>query len=281
MSNTIARRLQQRVLDGLPLDGLQVIDAHTHLGPYSRFFIPDHGVEEVVRVMDRVGVATNLVSTHLGIELDATAGNDDTAAAVDASRGRLHGLMVLNPHQNPTEEIARRRGDPRFVGIKLHPDLHQYPITGPRYGPAWEYAAEYRLPVLVHSWSGSAHDDPSLIAQVADRYPRVPILLGHSGTIRAHFDQVTALAQERANLYLELCGTFMTSWWVRRFVDAVGADRVIFGSDQPFIDVRYSLGRVLFAGLDDHEITMVLGGSIRALLPHVEWDTAGRSARPA
>jgi len=32
-------------------------------------------------------------------------------------------------------------------------------------------------------------------------------------------------------------------------VRALGADRVIFSSDIPFIDLRYSLGRVLFAGL--------------------------------
>jgi predicted TIM-barrel fold metal-dependent hydrolase len=49
-------------------------------------------------------------------------------------------------------------------------------------------------------------------------------------------------------------------------VREVGADRVIFSSDIPFIDLRYGLGRVLFAPLTPEERALVLGGNIRRLL---------------
>jgi len=41
---------------------------------------------------------------------------------------------------------------------------------------------------------------------------------------------------------------------------------VIFSSDIPFIDLRYSLGRVLNAGLTPAEQALVLGGNIRRLV---------------
>ena len=49
-------------------------------------------------------------------------------------------------------------------------------------------------------------------------------------------------------------------------VREAGAERVIFSSDIPFIDLRYCLGRVLFAGLNPAEQALVLGGNIRRLL---------------
>ena len=58
----------------------------------------------------------------------------------------------------------------------------------------------------------------------------------------------------------------MTGHWVRRLVDALGPERVLYGSDAPFIDLRYGLGRVLGAGLRQPDLGLVLGGNARALL---------------
>lgn len=49
-------------------------------------------------------------------------------------------------------------------------------------------------------------------------------------------------------------------------VTALGADRVLYGSDFPFIDLRYSIGRVVFAELELEDRLAVLGGSMRRLL---------------
>jgi predicted TIM-barrel fold metal-dependent hydrolase len=156
--------------------------------------------------------------------------------------------------------------DPRFVGVKLHPDLHDYPVTGPRYRPVWEAAASLGCPVLVHSWAGSELDDLPAFASVAERYPDATIVLGHSGAKRSHFDATAELGVRYPSLVLEVCGSFMTGDWIRRLVETVGAHRVLFGSDFPFIDLRYSLGRVLFAGLADDDLVQVLSGSMDRLI---------------
>ena len=74
------------------------------------------------------------------------------------------------------------------------------------------------------------------------------------------------MAQQHASLYLELCGSFTTGHWIKQMVAAVGADRVIYGSDFPFIDLRYALGRVVFAQLAPDALALLLGGNARRLL---------------
>ena len=115
-----------------------------------------------------------------------------------------------------------------FVGLKFHPTVDHFPADSPKMDPYLELADRAGVPVAIHSAPGDA--DPDHIRRLADRFPRVPILFYHSylgpeeGRRRA-----VAHARERSNLYLE------PSWCradqVLRFVEAVGPDKVIFGSD--------------------------------------------------
>ncbi|MEV6964316.1 amidohydrolase family protein [Hamadaea sp. NPDC051192] len=256
-SAVFARRAQRQ---------FTIVDAHAHAGPYSLFFIPDSGPDAMVRVMDRCGVSRALFSSHLAIQLDASAGNDVTAAAVSAHPGRLSGYLVINPWQDPRAEAERYADDPRFAGIKLHPSLHHYALTGPRYAAAFEYAELTGCPVLTHTYAGSEWDDLSVVAAVAERYPSVTILAGHSGITPTGFDSAIAVARRMPNVVLEVCGSFMRGEDIIRMVGELGADRVVFGSDFPFIDLRMSLGRVIFAQLSDEERAAVLGGTMLSLL---------------
>lgn len=249
-----------------PQGGVAVIDAHAHLGPYSLFFIPDSSAESMVRVMDRCGVDRTILSSHQAIQHDARAGNHMTAEAVARFPDRLAGYLVVNPWQDPVAELEHWAGDERFVGIKVHPSLHDYRITAPRYRPVWEFAADAGIPVLTHTTTHHHCDDPKLLAEVAEQNPDVPFLAGHTGLTRDGFDDAIAIAQRLPNVLLELCGSFMHGDEITRAVAAIGSRQVVFGSDFPFIDQRMSLGRVLFAELDEADRAAVLGGTMAGLL---------------
>jgi hypothetical protein len=258
-----------------PQTAFRIIDAHAHAGPYSLFFIPRSSSTEMVAVMDRCGVETAILSANLAIQLDARAGNDQTAGIVSAHPSRLLGYFVVNPWQDPEGEIARRCDDKRFVGIKIHPDLHHYPMTGKRYDPVWEFAERTGRPVLTHTWLGSEFDDLSHVADVAERHPLAHILAGHAGVRREGIDTAIALARRHPRTYLEVCGSRWHGELIARMVGEVGAEQVIYGSDFPFIDMRMSLGRLVFAPLSDAAAAMVLGGNIARLVPQL----AGRTEK--
>jgi predicted TIM-barrel fold metal-dependent hydrolase len=248
--------------------GIDIIDAHGHLGPYRNFDIPDSGSDGLLRVMDRCGIAITCISAHMALGPDWIAGNRLTAAAAAAHPERLIGQAVASPHEPELipAELARAFDDLGLRALKLHPDLASYPITGEGYKPAWQFAAERRCLVLVHTFHGSRFCDPPAFGDLARRYPQVPILLVHSGAQPAAFPGAMAVARDYPNVYLDLSGSFMTGWWITRLVRELGAERVIFSSDIPFIDLRYGLGRVLFAELTPAEKALVLGGNIRRLL---------------
>ncbi|OUC95639.1 amidohydrolase family protein [Streptosporangium minutum] len=259
-----------------PQHSLRIVDAHAHAGPYSLFFIPEAGPAAMVRVMDRCGVSHAVLSSHLAIQLDAAAGNAATAEVVGHAPGRFTGYLTVNPWQDPVGEIEKWGADPRFGGVKLHPDLHVYPLTGPRYAPVWEFAQRTGCPVLTHTYDGSPYNDLPMVEEMAVRYPGAVILAGHAGATPLGFDAAIGVAQRRPGVVLEVCGSYNTGADLARMVREVGPRQVVFGSDFPFIDLRMSLGRVLFSDLSDDARAAVLGGTMTDLL---QWRDNARRAR--
>ncbi len=139
----------------------------------------------------------------------------------------LRQLVWVVPGRTPVAEV-RRRLAAGHLGLKLHPAFDRYRADDRRLDPYLRVAETARVPVAIHSGPGNA--DPDRIRRLADRFPSVPVLLYHTylglppGRRRA-----ARHAQHQPNLYLE------TSWCgsdeVLRLVDAVGPDRVLFGSD--------------------------------------------------
>jgi predicted TIM-barrel fold metal-dependent hydrolase len=247
---------------------VEIIDAHGHVGPYRNFYIPDPGADGIVAVMDRCGITLSCLSSNMAIGPDWITGNRLTAEAVAAHPDRLIGHAVANPQEPELirDELTHAFDELGMRAVKLHPDLHGHPIGGPGYEPAWEFAAERDCPVFSHTFHGSRFNDPQAFGPLAERYPDIPIILLHSGSRTEAFGGAIALAKQHANLYLDLSGSFSTGRWIEHLVREAGADRVIWSSDIPFIDLRYSLGRVAFARLTRDEQALILGGNIRRLL---------------
>ncbi|MGW7685144.1 amidohydrolase family protein [Kribbella sp. NPDC054772] len=243
----------------------RIVDVHAHLGPYSLFYIPEPDAATMVAVMDRTGAEVTVLAANRAIQQDAHLGNSQSLAAVDAHPGRIAAYAVINPWQDPERELDRLATDERFVGIKVHPSLHRYPVTGARYAAVWEFAASTGCPVLSHSEHHSPYDSPVLFETVAERFPGAQVILGHAGITPAGVDEAIAAASRYGSLWLEVCGSQMTGPLIRSMVDQVGSNRVLFGSDFPFIDQRMSLGRVVCAPLTESQRQDVLSGNARKL----------------
>ena len=234
-----------------------VIDCHAHYGPYQGIYFPKVTPEAMVDTMDRCGVRLVISSGHMAL-VDAERGNQELAAVIARFPRRFRGYLGLNP--NYPEQLKRQlelldRLD-GFVGFKFLSDYHKYPITGDNYRPALELAEERRLPILMHTWGGSAYDSPQLVAELAQRHPTVPLLMGHSG----HGDWRGAIktAQEHPNVYLELCAAYAVRGVIDAFVAEVGSERILFGTDLPWFDPHYGIGCILMARISDEDRQNIL-----------------------
>jgi predicted TIM-barrel fold metal-dependent hydrolase len=244
-----------------------IIDAHGHLGTWFAFAIPDSSTASLVRVMDKCGVATMCVSHLLAIGPDSRAGNALLLDELEQHPGRFLGYAVFDPHD---PEASGRTADllarPGIVGLKLHPDTHEYPLDGPGYEPAFALAAEHDRIVLAHGMYASPWCGPERFAAVAARHPSVELLMGHAGLFPAGFPAAAEVASKHPNVTLEICGSRMTARHIAWLVDAVGADRMAFGSDALFLDLRVGLGRVQLAPISAADRDQLLSGTMTRLL---------------
>ena len=158
--------------------------------------------------MDRCGVEMMISSGHTALA-DMMRGNAEMVEITARYPGRWYAYLTYNPNH---PERGRAQLDsydryPTYVGIKFHPSGHSYPITGDAYRPALEFAAARQLIVLTHTWGGSAYDSPALLAQVAERYPQVTFLAGHSGhgPVRGDDGRGAALSQRLPGADRRLC----------------------------------------------------------------------------
>lgn len=246
----------------------KIIDAHCHLGPYFKFSIPQNNADGMIAAMDAAGVSTACISSHLAITGDWQRGNILTSEALRKYPDRFVGHVVVNPNEPGLikSELNRYFNEFSFRAIKIVPDTHMQPVTGSGYEPVWEFAAENKRLVLSHTFHGSAFDDPQMFGEIARRYPDLPIMIVHSGALTAAFDGAIRLANEYPNILLDISGSYITGAWIKKMVEEVGKDRIIFSSDIPFIDLRYSLGRVLYSGMSFDQQKAVLGENIARLL---------------
>ncbi|MFC0532431.1 amidohydrolase family protein [Phytohabitans kaempferiae] len=244
-----------------------ILDAHGHIGGWHDFLIPDPSADGLAAMAARLGVTTIGISDLLAVGADPAVGNRRALAAAETHPGRFGVWLVANPHDpGGLDDVRELLGHEAVWGVKLHPDVHQCTLDDPAYTPVFELAAAHGVPVLAHGQTDSSWSDPVRFAEVGRRHPQVPLLMGHAGLWPYGFARAARLVADVPNVYLETCGSRMTARWIAELVRLAGADRVVFGSDACFLDLRQGLGRVLGAPLDGPDRDAVLGGNLARLL---------------
>jgi len=254
--------LREMALAGEALSGEKVIDCHGHLGRWGPFYVPRCTAADIIATMDRLGITAIVASAHRAIGPDFVVGNEHAAQAAQEHRGHFFFYAAVNPNyrrEGITAELERRAREPGFVGVKLHPDVHRQPANADGYVAAWEFAHDRALPVLSHTWHGSQFDPPGMFRDLAKTYNRATIILGHSGGSPAGNKESAQVARECENVFLDICGSQHHYRSLESLVEQVGAERVLFGTDLPFIDPRPQLGRVLMSRLSDEQKRAILG----------------------
>jgi predicted TIM-barrel fold metal-dependent hydrolase len=247
--------LRERVRAGKTLDDLLVVDAHGHLGRWHAFHLPNGDAEGMIRTMDRLGINACIASGLAGIGPDFVLGNDEADRAAAAFPGRIFGYIAVNPNYpagDMRRELEQRWATERFLGVKLHADMHQHPSDGPGYAPAWEFADERELPVL-------CHDAVLHLAQPAERYGRAQVVVAHALSAPEQMQAALELAARRPNVHLDLTGSPLLFGALELAVEKVGAGRILFGTDMTFLDPRPQLGRVAFAQITEADKLRILG----------------------
>ena len=163
-----------------------IIDAHTHLpvpdAPHSKEdqkaeylrALADDGVEQAILIPDNVA--------------GSAIGDLDTCVALFAENENVSILGTIDVQQNPSESVRRLErllAGGTIIGMKIFPGHDPIYPTDPRLDDVYALCSRYQAPMLIHTGWNSGHpevamyNDPKYIAQVANRYPSLPIVISH------------------------------------------------------------------------------------------------------
>lgn len=241
---------------------MELFDAHCHAGDFPRFFSGHHPPERLVSEFDKAGVSAGTIA--MLDTYDMVGANDLALKACKAHPGRLHAYIYLNPNHLETaiEEFERRRKDPHFKGVKLHPMNDVYYPFIKDFFPLYERIEKSGLPVLWHSGT-PPYSHPLHISYVAHKFPKMPCILGHFGLSDLSWECFPA-ADLAKNIYVDTTGNPIVPLfndWIAEF----GAERMLWGSDFPFYDVTYESQKLQHLGRSDRERALIASGNARRL----------------
>lgn len=248
-------------LSAVPADdvrSIQAIDVHAHYGKYHINPGEMHPLRSVFHTGDATCVAQRAQESNVRWTVvsplhailprgrcDAVAGNLMAAEDVRVTPGLLQ-WVVIDPTEPHTFEQAREMlTEPWCVGIKIHPESHQYPIT--RHGETiFQFAAEHKAVVLAHS--GDPFSKPGDYVPFANAYPEMRLILAHLGHgIGGNpTEQVAAISKSKhGNLYTDTSSANsilpgLVEWAVKE----VGAEKILFGTDTPLYHVAMHRARI-------------------------------------
>lgn len=247
---------------------IPIIDAHTHMGANYGTSLSIATADEMIALMDRENVACAFTSPHSAL-FDPSAMNRELEDAMSRFPGRFYGYFTFNP--NYADRFNARLGDiltiPGYLGIKLLPGYHRYDLDGPAYDDVLDFALAHELPVLSHTWGELPYNAPKNAEGVLKKRPKLRLIMGHTSPGEA--EAAITLAKTYPNIYLDLCDIHRHNGIVDRLVNAVGADRVLFGTDMPWYDPNYCLGSILFSRISDADKEKIIYKNAKTLLDSV------------
>ena len=241
---------------------MRIIDTHCHFGVSN---LSGWSVREadLLAALGAHGVSMALVMPH-AVTDDPVAAHDQVADLCRRHPTRFRGVVNLSPVQ---AESAYRREATRcvralgFVALKLNPMQHLASPVMANADKVFVAAEELAVPVIVHTGIGAPWALPSLCIPPARRHPTLPIVLAHAG-YAIYAEEALVAAQECPNIYLEPSWCTVTD--VGKFLRAIGADRIMFGSDHPD-NIPVELAKYRSLRLREDEMAACLGGTAARL----------------
>lgn len=241
-----------------------IIDCHCHAGKGNGLTGPWDTAAPLGPYLRRAAQA-GITRTVLfaAFHSDYATANREVARIVTSRPERFLGFAFVHPERDTgrvgllVREAVERHG---FVGIKVH----RYDARITR--EICEVARAYALPVLY-----DVMGEVSVVELLATEYPDVAFIIPHLGSFADDWRAQQALLdhlERHPNVFTDTSG-------VRRFdlleqaVRRAGAEKVLFGSDGPWLHPGVELAKVRALGLARADEALVLGGNFLRLIRRV------------
>jgi predicted TIM-barrel fold metal-dependent hydrolase len=244
------------------------IDMHVHLptagflhgaikpflGPAEKFFrsaVPVREMDEVARQYSE----WNIIGVLLAWDAETATGlpplaNDEVSDIVKKYPNQFVGFASVDPWKGKKaiEEMERAVGELGLIGAKFHPGIQAFYPNDTRVYPLYETICRLGIPALFHTGTNGLgagtpggmgikldYTRPIYLDHIAADFPELTVIGAHPAW--PWHEEMLAILGHKSNVFMDLSG------WSPKYVpkpimdEARGRlkDRILFGSDYPFI----------------------------------------------
>ena len=268
---------------GLPtrdeLVAYRIWDTHFH-----GFYGSQTPIEQYTRnnfYVERMGIERS-ISLEIGGTLDAPlvpSPHDDAIRAIlERDKDRLSGITPIDPGF-PDESCAKMdkwiRNGP-CIGIKyVGGNKSGITCSHPNNDAIIRRAAELNATIYIHTWlkiggtprlpgraNNPGESTPMDVAKLAQRFPNVPMICGHSG---GDWEVGARVIRPYKNVSLEFAGSDPHSGSVEYAIKELGVDRIVWGGHGPSRSYATELGKVMDADISKADRMKIFGGNFRKM----------------
>jgi predicted TIM-barrel fold metal-dependent hydrolase len=186
------------------------------------------------------------LAEHEKILIEHTRRSEEVLEAAEASGGRLLPVASYNPELGAHGTLERIRGKP-YLGVKLYPTLHFCTPDERRLRPLLEYMESEGMVLVVHTGCDPGVWElpdlcqgarPSSLEPIAKKYKDLVIIVAHLGSYSAlkpgiFFKETLRLLERYDNVYSDTSA--VDAFLVELAVERVGYEKLLFGSDYPYV----------------------------------------------
>ncbi len=239
------------------------VDGHVHIGKSTRLQIDADG-EMLVRIADTLDVDKICCTDLTALFYDMHEGNRLLYEEMRKFPDRILGYASLHSTrfgQEAIDEIKRCRHDYGMHGLKIY-STPEISIAESAMIPILEICAELKMPIL-------AHTTPQECEFLLSYVPEVQFIMAHAGAqpyAHGDWNRAIMVAQRFPNLYLDTASSAIDTGFVEACVSALGASRIIFGTDIPLLDPWPQLAKIRETRLSDADRKLIMGGNILRLM---------------
>lgn len=250
-------------------------------GPIARGANPVEQYERNNFYVERLGIERSISQEIGGTVFQPFATHPFEAEilkVLERDKDKLSGRTPIDPGF-PDESCAKiekwiRNGP--CIGLKYQSSAKKgMRCSHPNNDPIMRLVADIGCHAYIHTWlkvggnpplpggdNGDSESTPIDVAKLAQRFPHVPLICGHSG---GDWELGIRTIRPYKNVYLEYAGSDPHSGMVEYGIRELGADRLVWGGHGPSRSYATEIGKVLDADISHADRMKIFGGNLRRI----------------
>ena len=235
---------------------MEIIDSHTHWGP-SVSMGTEVTTQEILRQAEQSGVSQIVVFPFPSMALADEGINERLLN--EARR-----IKKFIPYYYIPETMDSIPDGMGFYGGKWHwmrgiqDSSSNYQALGdPKLGEFIEASEEIDLPIVFE-------EELAFTEAFMEKTKKLKIIIPHLGMLGGNPVDFLSAFKARENVYFDTA--LASSDMVTKFIESIGHERILFGSDIPFGTMKWELKKVLSLSIADDKKEWIFSKNLKKLI---------------